>query len=853
MRTSLTLLVARVLLWWAPQEFRVRFRDELAADLPLALRGGASGWSVVRDVWRTVRRERQLRRTGWWMDLGGDLRYVLRGWRRGPGFTLTILSTLALSVGLSAAIFSFVDGYLFRPLPFPGADRVYLVRDPDAQIASALMATEVQALRATDVGPFGWVEWSLASPLEMEVGGQRVEARAYEVTEGFRKTLQLPLVVGRDFTPADHHPGPSTVAWASWRFWTRELGQNEDLIGRPLSASVRGRPQTVEIVGVLAPTVASFDATNPPPDLVVPAAPKMPIHPRLMSFPMVAIPSGMSVEQAEASIGAALQAVAPAAVGKARRVRLRSLLSMQVWGGAPTARVFLVGAALVVVLAALNLFHLLLCRGVARQQEMAIRRALGAGRWRVARLGVLEGLTLGAVGCAFGLGLGYVLFSVIENAVPEFPTVGRNLSMVPMVFDARVVAVAGTLGMLVAVASAIWPSLAAVRRPPTVGTTRTTMTVSGRLTRALLASELSVAVVVLVGACFIGIGIYRYLNQPLGFDYRGRAEAFLERTDGQPLESAIVDAWLARLHGGTVVRAASPYRAGGARVPVQVGLRTVAANDVSVQYVPPQYFEAWGHTIEAGRALLPEEHADEAPVVLVNRVAAEQWWPGDTGVGQVITVGERQYDVVGVITPRRDTLERDPGPAIMLPARATTGRGSFVVWAPGREITTLVSELSAIAAQIDPALRVTGRALTFDSLFMRGIGEARFQTPIMATFGVLAAVLAAVGVFGLVSYTVERRMREFGIRIAIGADRLDIWRRVASEAIVPAIAGVGTGSLAAWWLERYVESAVFGWQSSGSAAVTAVAIVLLVVTTLAILRPASRAARVDPAEILKAE
>lgn len=272
-----------------------------------------------------------------------------------------------------------------------------------------------------------------------------------------------------------------------------------------------------------------------------------------------------------------------------------------------------------------------------------------------------------------------------------------------------------------------------------------------------------------------------------------------------------------------------------------------------MQHVPPHYFEAWGHTVEAGRGLLPADHAGESAVALVNRVAAEQWWPGDTAVGHVVTVGERQYDVVGVMTPRRDTLEREPGPAIMLPARATTGRSSLVVWAPGREAATLVAELSAIAAQLDPALRVTGRALTFDSLFMRGIGEARFQTPIMVAFGVLAALLSAVGVFGLVSYTVERRMREFGIRVAIGADRLDIWRRVASEAVVPAVAGIAVGSIAAWWLEQYVESAVFGWQSSGLAAVTAVAIVLLVVTTLAILRPASRAARVEPAEILKAE
>lgn len=364
----------------------------------------------------------------------------------------------------------------------------------------------------------------------------------------------------------------------------------------------------------------------------------------MLASPLVALPEGVTVEQATAEIGAALQTIAPAPAGRVRRVTLRPLADQQMRGGTPTARVLLAGALLVFVLAAMNLVHLTLGRAIARSQEFTIRASLGASRWRLLRLGVVDALLLAVTGIGAGLALGFVLFQVMAAVVPDYPTAGRNLALVPMVFDARVATAAAMLGLTAAVIGGVLPV----------------------------------------------------------------------------------------------------------------------------------------------------------------------WWAG------------RAAAATGRVTTDR----------------RTSRVGRFI----------LTSELT-IAASPGAAALVT--PITFETLLLRGIGESRFQAPIVLAFGVLAVVLAAVGVYGVVSYQVEGRTREFAVRIAVGATRLDVWKRVMREVVVPSVLGLVCGSALAWWLERTVESAAFGWSSSGPLAILLVSIGLLVVVILATLRPARRAATVDPSTSLR--
>ena len=526
----------------APSAFRDRYAETIVRDFAALLaaerssRGtiamGRLWWRGLFDLLQALRRERTggaaSARAGVFTDIGGDVRFVMRAFRRTPVVSATTVVMLALGLGLSAAVFAFADGYLFRPLPFPEGDRLFFVRDPDGEIVQTLRASETIALRATAVGRLGFVEWGgrTAVPYgDLIAGSRRITLQVQGVSPGFAEVVQLPLAAGRYFRHEEHAAGSPVPVWVSYRAWQREFGGDPAVRGRVFA--VEGPQQRVDVVvvGIMDRRVTAFDLNNAPPELVAPAAAREPgrLGPMALSFPIVRLPRDMTVEQAESEIGAALQGVAPAPAGKVRRVRLRSVYEYQVDGGRPTARALFAGALLMLLLVSINLVHLLLAQGVARAGEIATRAALGASRWRIARLFLVESAMLGTAGIGGGLLLGAWLSSVIAARVPQYPSSGRNLALVPMSFDARVILCAVGLGLLIALISGIWPAWRALRRPLTVsGRTGTAARVPARVSRGALISELAVATVIMLGTMFVGVGIHRYLNQPLGFDYRDR-------------------------------------------------------------------------------------------------------------------------------------------------------------------------------------------------------------------------------------------------------------------------------------------------------------------------------------------
>lgn len=861
--------IVRGVLMLAPVEFRTRYRVETADTLALALeaersRRGAPAMLVLFirslvDTVRTIWRERRLAKSGWLTDLSGDLRSVLRGWRRQPGFFATIVLTLTLGLGLSTAIFSFADGYLFRPLPFEDSDRLYNVRDPQATPA-ILRASDTEVLRRSPVAEFGFVEWSPFSRAEGAwlIDGRRVEVFGYEVSEGFRSTVALPLMAGRDFTAADHLPGSPPVAWLAHRFWQREFGGDRLVVGRRIPIEDReGGVAHVQIAGILGPEVASFDLNNRPPDVVMAAFPERDFGPNRLSFPIVKVPRDLTVEQAQARIGAALQAAAPAPDGGTREVRLRSLRDYQVAGGKPTARVIFAGALLVLALAAINLVHLLLTRGEAKAAEIATRAALGASRWRVARLFLAESLLLGASGIGAGLLLGYWLSGVIAAAVPQFPSGSRNLALVPVLFNARAVVFALTLGLLVALVGTAWPAWRALRRPALLATRRAagiSTGVSARLSRGILASELAVATIVLAGTLFIGLGIWRYLNQPIGFDIEGRFRVHAQRPIDQPLTVADLAAALDAARAIPGVQAAGVYDTDNAGVLEMPGYEA-GETRLFVAAAGPGYFETWNRPLHSGRWFEAEEYRSEAPVAIVNGTLAELVWPDTSAIGQQVrTPDGMTRTVVGMVEPRLWNLARPPFPEAYVPAMNPPDYGvTLVLWAPGLSVADLRAQAAVTLAGALAGATVDVSALTFDDIFVRSIGEARFQAPIIAAFGAFAFLLAGIGVFGLVSYLVERRRHEFGIRLAIGARPHDIHRAVFRQSIVPAAIGLTVGLAGAWMLETIVEASVFGWESSVVAALVGVTVALLAVAVTAAMVPARRALRIDPIMVLRSE
>jgi predicted permease len=786
--------------------------------------------------------------------MGADLTYVFRSLARRPAFAATIVGTLALGLGLVAGILSFADGYLFRPLPFPSPDQLYRVRDPQARIA--LLQRDTIALRQTAVGPFGFVEWSAGSRISgraILVDGRRVPVWSFDVTPGFADTLKLPLVSGRPFAAADHSAGTAIPVWASSRFWKREFGGDPGVLGR--SFQIEGQDATtVTVVGILAPEIASFDLNNRPPDLVAPALQAAtttgPPNNRL-SFPIVRLPDGMKREEGESRIAAALTSVAPGPDGAARAIELRPLRAAQVSGGAPTARVLLAGAVLILLLAAINLVHLLLAQGIARSQEIATRAALGATRWRVTRLFLLEGLVLGVPGIIVGLLFGWWLSQIIAARIPEYPTVGRNLALVPMAFDLRVIAAAVTIGLVIAFVSALWPAWRANRASRNLGNHLGRVVTEGlpnRLSRIVLASQLALATTLLLGTVFIGMGIWRYLNQPLGYSHEDRVVVWVDADRMHPARWEDARAALAAFPG---VRAAGAYR---------LAEGTPIAHDGDPQSrlrahgVTDSYFDAWQVRLSEGRWFSADEYTSEAPVAIVDAAMAARLWPGGTALGQELRVADDPpRQVIGVVETQVRSLRNPPVGEAYVPKARPAEWLPLVAWAPGIDASALERHIEPVISALLSAPDVSAEPVTKTWLFNRQTGEAEFQGPIMSAFALLTFVLSGVGIFGLVSYLVAQRTREFGIRLALGAGDRNIWRIVLRESLAPSLAGLLAGVFAARLLERYVRSSVFGWEASAPAAVVFVAGAVLVVAMVAAVPPARRALRIDPAAVLRAE
>lgn len=858
----------------APSGFRDRYAEAIVRDFAALLaaersrRGtiamGRLWCSGLLDLLRALRLERTpgaAARAGLFADISGDVRVVLRGFRRTPVVALTTVMMLALGLGLSAAVFAFADGYLFRPLPFPDGDRLFFVRDPDGEIVQTLRASETIALRARTVGRLGFVEWGGRTGVpygEMIVGSRRVSMRVDGISPGFADLMRLPLAAGRSFTLDDHANVAPVPVWLSYRSWQREFGGDPGVLGRMFAVDGPQRRTDVIVVGIMDRQVTAFDLNNAPPEIVAPALEPDParLSPMALSFPIIRLPRDMTVEQAEAEIGAALQSVAPAPAGRVRRVRLRSVYEYQIHGGRPTARALFTGALLVLLLVSINLIHLLLAQGVARGGEIATRAALGASRWRIARLFLVESAMLGAAGIGGGLLLGAWLSSIIAARVPQYPSSGRNLALVPMIFDVRVAIAAIAVGAMIALVSGVWPAWRALRRPLSVSSRAGTATrVPARVSRAALISELAVASVILLGAVFIGLGIWRYLNQPLGFSHDDRVWVSVERVRGPSPDRDVAREWTALRNAIAMipgVRAVGADQTSRRRAEVQINAQLQP--DVWVQEVTDGHLEAWQIQMRAGRYFWPEEYRDGAAVAIVNERLAQRVWPDGSAVGRELRVGdEPARTVVGISASRVHRLNQQPPEAVYIPRADQPAWDQLVVWAPGISSAVLADRLTPIVHALLPGARVTALPVEFEGVFNRQTGEAEFQGPLMMGFGLLAFLFAGIGVFGLVSYLVAQRIREFGIRLALGARPSHVWRDVLRQAVVPAAIGLAVGIAAGATLERVVQATAFGWESSGALAIAIVAVALLLIATGAALGPARRVQRLDPAIILRSE
>lgn len=812
----------------------------------------------VRQVWIVPALE------GVWQDLRG----ALRSSRRSVASSVTIVVTLVFGLGLASAIFAFGDGHLARPLPFPDDERLYVVRTTDTR-HGMLRADEAEGLRTGALSALGFVKGTGGGAAVgfgvLQLEGRQVRVSVDGVDENFAQVMGVPLVEGRLFEPDDYRGTKPVPVWLAHRFWQREFNGDRTVLNRTLFIQSGSERVPVVIVGIVDPRITTFDPNfgrnNLLPDLFAPTMPRQPAtgptNIIIITTPIVRLPQDMSREQAETAIGAALQGISPAPQGETRKVRLDSLREELAGGGRPTAMLFVAGALLALALVTVNLIHLLLARGVARAGEIATRSALGASRWRIARLLLFESLLYGVAGIGGGLLVGRWLAHTIAAGLPERGSDTSNLALVAMTFDLRAVAFAAVAGAVVTVFGAAWPVWLVVFRssgPVHRMHRRSGARLSARFSRLTLTCEVAISTIILMGTVFVGLGIWRYVNQPLGFDLEDRfALAF---PSSSVTNDAAVD-WPAVLEAVRAVpgiRSASVDQMRQVKGRLHADAEDLSERDVTAASVAVSLLETRGVDLMKGRWIEPAEVEANAPVAIVDTKFARTVWPDADPLGKSVRVeGEPARTVVGVVSHQRFSLVRDaPGIAYFVQSRVD-GRPNLHIWAPGLTAADLMTRLTGPLQGLAPGYAPVVRAETFESVFLDDLADARFQRPIIIALGLFALTLATIGLFGLVAYLVEQRTRDFGIRLALGARRGDVLKEVVWQSAVPGMAGLIIGLTASWALESMARATMAGWESSGPVAAAVVSAAVLLAVVFAAAGPARRVLRIDPAVVLRAE
>ncbi len=800
-------------------------------------------------------------------EMYGDVRYGVRTLLRTPGFTLVAVLTLALGIGATTTIFSVLDAVMIRPLPFRDAGRLVKLdrlgvpfslgpRTPPKIVPDI---TDVRAL-----GVFQHVVAYGAGALNLSTGGAPERVPITEVTPGFFETLGVHPVVGRAFVPEEGVPDAPRVAIVSWALWRGRLGDDTALAG--MTIALDGKDYRV--VGV-APRGFAFPTESEvwiPMSIPQTAAGFEPFRQMIPSDVIARLAPGVSQAQARGRVAALFAPYEVKEPGTAPQVRsLRAALV----GGQRTTLLLLFGAtALVLLIACANVAHLVLSRATVRNREIAVRATLGATSGRVARQLLVESLMLALAGGAAGAALAMGGTRVLGALIP--PVLAGSVR--PAV-DAGLLGFALTLSLATGLAFGLLPALWARGADAgevlkSAGTGTTAGGVRARARRGILLAEVTLTVMLLVGSAVMLRSLHALLTTDPGV--RPEHVATLEvslanaRFGTSEEKRQFYRSVLGKLEGAPGVEGAGwinelPLRGvGGIRVPAwPEGRRPkhLSLGDFAQDLeVTRDYFRAMGIQVLAGRApvALPGKQPASCEVA-IDQEFAHRLWPGGNPVGRNLraeALGE-SCEVVGVVANVRSfTLASPYIPQTYfsmlqapLPNAALVARGTMPVSALERRLVQAVHDVAPEQAVYD--------VRTMDDVISRAIEPRRLNTALITVFGVLALLLAAVGVYGVIAFGVARRTQEIGIRMALGADAGRIRRSVLGEALGVELAGCLLGLGGAWALARVLRSFVYGVKPTDPVSFAVAPLVVLAVAALAAFVPARRATKIDPTDAIR--
>jgi putative ABC transport system permease protein len=824
-----------------------------------------------------------------------DLRYAIRTLLKAPVFTLVAITTLALGIGANTAIFTLVNGLLLKPLPFAEPDRLMLVHltRPDEEAGPGVyremvwsypkyLMFEKQQQAFERHALFAHREYTLTG-----AGGEPERLRGEIIGAQYLRTLGVSPHAGRDFGSAEERtPGIANIAMISYALWQRRFGGDPGIIGRTIRLS--SIPYTV--TGVLPP---DFRGLSGEAQLWIPLM--------TMSFAdldqaynhsyllVARRKSGISEERAMndvALIGRNIDAVLPD-TRQPQNKRGAIAVSLATARVDPLIRrstlVLLVAVGFVLLIGCVNLANLMIARGVTRQREVAIRLAIGATRGRLVRQFLTESLLLASAGAIAGLGIAYGSLRLASALMPEanivlssrtfgLTRIGLGLISLDWTTLLFTVGVAGLTVMLFGLLPAWHASRSEIVSTMKAGAGSIAPGTGGRNIRNLLiAGETALALVLLVASGLMLQSVNNLQRTELGFDPDGLVTVSLTLPVAQYDAERSTQFWvdlLQRVRALPGVRAAAysncPPISGGCngtsvnfpdRPPLPPGTFLVS----DIHWSSPEYFETMGIRLVRGRTFTDRDREGQPKVTVINETAARLLFKGEDPIGRRMTLGQGGFDkgngaeVIGIVNDTRyRSVDVAPRSDAYVPLLQSWRPAGTLFVRTSLDLAALTPMLRKEIAALDADLPVS-RIKTMGNRFGDATWRTRLSADLLGLFAALALLLAAVGLYGVMAQAVEQRTREIGVRIALGAERRNIFALVIGRAFAIAVGGIAVGIGLSLMSMRFLDALLYGVKPNDPATLGVLAAVLLIVSLLASYVPARRATRVDPLTSLRAE
>jgi predicted permease len=816
-----------------------------------------------------------------------DLRHAARMFRQNRVFTIAAVAALALGIGANTAIFSVVNAVLLKPLPF---------HDPDALVF--FLSTNAQGQGGPAASPAKFAHWRQQTDVIQDAAAFRTnivnytggdvpeQLRAGQVSAGYFRLFGAPLLHGRTFAAEEDLPNGPRVAVLSHGLWIRRFGGDPAVVGQTLQLS--GDPHVV--IGIVGPQFNMAEFGGEAPELWVPFQ----LDPNTVDqghfFQSAArLKPGVSLEQAQSRLKLSAEEYKrkfPDALADGGSFSVERVQEIMVRNTRTMLLVLSAAVAFVLLIACANVANLLLVRATARKREIALRAAIGAGRGRIVRQLLTESVLLSTAGGVIGLVVGIVAIrALLTINTAGLPRIGEEGALVGL--DWRVLVFTGVVAIGTGVLFGLIPALQSSRTDLSTtlkdSTGRSGATLRHNKARsALVVAEVALALVLLVGSALLIRTLVNLRNVEPGYDPQNVLTMRMSLTGPRYEPTAGVEQLvrdglerLRRLPG--VEHAAAtccvPLE-GGYGLPFRIIGRPLEKGPFhgggAWLTVSPGYFDTFRIPVVRGRGFTDRDDAGGPGVVLINEAMAKEFWKDGDPLNDRIMIGagvmkeltaERERQIIGIVRDVRDAgLNSEPGPHMYVPnaqvpdaLNALNVRITPVAW-----VVRTRGEPYAMSNAVQEQLRQASglpvsNIRSMEDIVSRSISRQRFNVLLMTVFGGSALLLAAIGIYGLMAYSVEQRTQEIGIRIALGAEADGVRRLVVFQGMRLAVIGVVVGLAAAFALTRVIASFLYGVQARDPAVFIAIPLVLTLVSLIAVWLPARRASSISPLTALRAQ